>query len=183
MAKKAVAGLKPKEMVQYCIDAYLFGDVMKSVPKSISIESVSFELGSSYKLRRRAAISNKMRKLGITSCRQTVPSIEYGVRIDGVGREALKKMAKELSKETNEDMDFARVSRLTLSYKESEATFNRTAKATKPDETDLRKKLKLLGLVSSEGNVVELIRELSASKYSCKFQRVFSDTIICSTKG
>lgn len=179
--KNAVKGLKPKTMVQYCADVCYFNETLRAVPRSIKIESISFTMGNLMLKRKRKAVPNDLKRLGVTSSRETLNSTEHLVRMQGISsRKSLVDTARKLSGKLDEDLGWARVQRMELSYMGAKATFSKTTKAIHPDDSDMRRKLKVLGLTNSEGNIAPLIKELSAKKYSCTFQRTFSDHIICS---
>jgi hypothetical protein len=69
--------------------------------------------------------------------------------------------------------------RVEIAVGDNTAVFVRTKKEIHPDETDQRKKLTVLGLTSSEGNIVTILRALSAKKYSCKIEIIPTKRIMC----
>ena len=174
--------VKPKEMVQYCIDAQYLNEVLSlnTIPKSIEIESITFRVGNPLKKKKRRIVPNRLSKFGLTSCRETMPGFEYMGRFDNLTRASMVKLAREMCVTIDEDFEKIIVERISLSFEKAIAAFVKTTKAINPDVNDQRKKLKILGLTSSEGNIANLIKELSAKKYSCKFERTFSDHVICS---
>lgn len=172
--------LKEKTMTQYCLDTRYLLETLANVPKTISIESLSFRIGSPYSRQVKRVVPNRLRKMGVSYILERPETVEYAGQLVGLSKTSIVKAVREICSQINSDIAFVTVRMLILKFKNSSASFRDVTKEIRPDETDQRRKLKVLGMTTSEGNVAALIKELSAKKYSCTFQRVFTTHIICS---
>jgi len=172
--------LKPKVMTQYCLDTQYFMETLGAIPSSIGIENLRFRTGQYYSQRRKLKVTNKFARMGVTNISQASPSIEYSGNFKGMRKKEMIRTMKEFCKETGISIDKVRVDYISLSFNGASGYFSRTTKEIRPDANDQRRKLIVLGMSSSDGNVKSLLAELSAKKYSCTFERVFTNHIICS---
>lgn len=176
MIKKTTIGLS--QMVQYCLDTQCFEETLEAIPNNITIDSISLITGD-LRNRERIELTNNLRRMGITSLRKSTPSMEAGIKFVNTPKPAMKLLAKEICNKLGTDYKKIIVSRITLSLEEASVVLYRTKKSINPDSKDQRKKLTVLGVTSSEGNIVDLLRELSAKKFSCTIQNVMTKKIIC----
>ena len=109
------------------------------------------------------------------------PAYEAYLVFDQVTKTTIRKAIKEVSKALDLNEEAAYLKYIVLSNGQGSGKFERTTKEIRPDETDLRKKLTVLGLTDAEGKIQTLIADISAKKYVCKIQEVSTRTVICST--
>ncbi len=108
------------------------------------------------------------------------PSYEASLVFDQVDPSVIRNSIKEVGKALDLDTERAYFRYIILSNNDGTGKFERTTKEIRPDETDQRKKLIVMGLTEAEGKIQSLISDISAKKYSCKIQEITSRTVICS---
>ena len=168
----------PKIFTQYCIDAQYALEVLCKIPKSIKIESLTFDVGMPMR-RKKIVVPNALKKLGVTYMASSEPKIEVSGKVEECGRKEMATHIKEIANKFNYEPESVRVRSIKLSFNGTTAFFTSVTKAIHPDETDQRKKLRVLGLTSSEGNTAPMIQEINAKKYSCTFEIVPVRRVIC----
>lgn len=176
MIEKTTIGLS--QMVQYCLDTQYFEETLEAIPDNITIESISLITGD-LRNKERIELTNSFRSMGITSLRKSTPSMEAGIKFVNTPKPAMKSLAKEICNKLGTDYKKIIVNRITLSFGEASVVLYRTKKSINPNSKDQRKKLTVLGVTYSEGNIVNLLKELSAKKFSCTIQNVMTKKIIC----
>jgi len=172
-----------KDQTQHCIDAYLLDEVLAAIPQNVHILRLYATIGSTLHTRK-APVSNKLRRLGVTSMQvpRLVTSKRVTVLFEGASRNTIKNNCVKIAKEIGCTADEVWVDNCLLSYDNVNALFQRTTKELRPDDTDQRKKLKVLGLKHVNGDTKELLRVLSATSYKCDIQVVPVRTMICSKR-
>ena len=176
MIKNTTIGLS--QMVQYCLDTQYFEETLEAIPNSITIESISLITGD-LRNKEKVELTNSLRSMGITNLRKSTPSMEAGIKFVNTPKSSMKSLAKEICNKLGTNYKKIIVSRITLSLGEASAILYRTKKSINPDSKDQRKKLTVLGVTYSEGNITDLLKELSAKKFSCTIQSVLTKKIIC----
>ncbi len=173
-------GKAGKVLTQFCIDGYLVDEVLKGIPKDVIIFGAKVVVGKGFS-KHKTRIPNRLRKFGVTQLNMHEPAYEAFLVFDQVVRSTIVSSIKSVSEALELEVGGAYFKYLTLSNGEGTGKFERVTKEIRPDETDLRKKLTVLGLTDAEGKIQSLIGELSAKKYECKIQEVTTRTVICST--
>ncbi len=166
-------------LTQFCIDGYLVEEVLGLLPKGIKIFGAKVVVGSGFS-KCKTQIPNRLRKYGLQSLRTHIPTYEGDLVFDEVSKQTIKDSINGVCDALNLKNERAYFKYLTLSNGTAVGKFERTTKEIRPDETDLRKKLTVLGLTDGEGKIQGLIADISAKKYSCKIQEVVVRTVICS---
>lgn len=167
-----------KELTQYCIDAYLFDEVMNLIPQEIKIQNIQLEAGTTFG-KRKVIVPNHLKSLGVSYMREPYGQKEIYFNFEGISRAAIKKNVIEACSKLGLSRAMVKVRSIVLLYDGAEAYFVRTKKSIKPDETDLRKKLTVLGVVSGAGQMSKLYEKLSVKQYSCKFETVETRIVRC----
>jgi len=185
-AKRANAGqTKVKgEVRQYCIDAVYFPEVIKDIPKDVDIIEMRVRCGNPFG-RTKLAVSKEMRKLGILYRSIPKPDCkEVDIKFEGLTREQMAKNLKKICADENLDYSKAKVRSIVVTADGVTARFKEVKKEIRPDETDQRKKLNVLGLDITEkekgGHIAKLIRAMSLARYSCNMERIEVYRIMCS---
>jgi hypothetical protein len=166
---------------QYCIDAYLVDEVLKAIPSTLEIIGANILIGierSSHKV----VVPNKLKKLGVTYMRERQANLETNVTFYGpTAKSTILKNVSKISEIIGTDKRKAYFKTITLQNNEASVYFIRTTKEIKPDETDLRKKLKLLGAKSGQGKCSSIYAELGSigKNYVCGIEEVIGRVAIC----
>jgi hypothetical protein len=170
---------KDKRMIQYCIDAVHFTEVLNRIPSEVTINKLLFEIGNPLgKLREDPGV--KLKALGVNYIRRPHDRKEYNGSFEGISRSKMTQNVKEICKEVNVLISDVRVVGLHIEHKDVKAYFKRVKKDIRPDTTDQRKKLTLLGMESYEGEKISgLIAALSLDKYSCVYTPIDGIRIVC----
>jgi hypothetical protein len=169
---------KTREYVQYCIDAYRIEEVFNQIPKDVNIIGASAVVGKGYN-KHKIVVPTKLKKLGMQTMREHQPGIEGIMVFDAVSVNAIRKAIKAACAELGVDYDKAYFKYITLSNGDGVGKFKRCTKEIKPDETDLRKKLIVMGLEDADGDIKSLIRTLGASAYRCSIKEEVVRTMTC----
>ena len=93
--------------------------------------------------------------------------------------DAIKKYVKEGCIKSNINPDKAYFKFLLLSNGKGNVVFRLATKEIKPDSTDLRKKLKVLGATEGSGQVQSVIADLNAKKYKCVIKEEPVKFVMC----
>lgn len=172
-------GKHGQTLTQFCIDGYLVEEVLGMLPKNIKIFGAKVVVGTGFS-KHKTQIPNRLKKFGLQSLRTHIPSYEGDLVFDEVSRKSIKDSIKGVCEALNLKEEKAYFKYITLSNGTANGKFERTTKEIRPDETDMRKKLTVLGLTDAEGKIQGLVADISAKKYHCKIQEVTSRTVICS---
>jgi len=167
-----------KTGLQFCLDGYLVWEVLKMIPRNVHILGANVELGTHF-ASRKIPTPNALKKLGVSWMRETTPAKSCALVFDEVDRSTLEGNTKKVAEAMDIDYKKAIFRRLLLGNNEANGNFIRCTKEIKPDETDLRKKLKVMGLREATGKIQGLLADLSAQKYVCDFKIVEYKTAIC----
>lgn len=171
-------GKTGRTLTQFCIDGFLVEEVLKSLPKSITIFGAKVVVGKGFS-KHKTKIPNRLRKFGVSQLNIHEPAYEAYLVFDQVAKSTITKCIKQVSEALELDSTGAYFKYLTLSNGKASGKFERTTKEIRPDETDLRRKLTVLGLTDADGRIQSLISTLSAKKYECKIQDTSIRTVIC----
>ena len=163
---------------QFCIDGYLVSEVLAGIPEGVSIVGAQVRVGKSFN-KYKMVVPNKLKRKGVTAMK-TFPSVEVTVTFDAVAKGTITRIVKEACTILDIEAERAWFKYITLGKDGAAGKFVRCTKEIRPDETDLRKKLTVLGLVEGTGRISTLISALSAKKYECRMSEVPVRTIICS---
>ena len=174
-----------REEHQFVIDGYLVDEVLKQIPAQIKIVQAYINL-----MNRvpdvRIAVPNVLKKLGVTAMRDSGARKTVSVIFDKPSKEFIKQQVSKICKILNFPYEKAYFRYVVLSntpYDSKEYTalkFEHCTKEIKPNELDLRKKLRVLGATTGQGKVQSLISELGAHKYSCVIKEEPAKFIMCS---
>jgi hypothetical protein len=176
----------PKKMkkdgvtTQFCIDGYTVDEVLSDLPSNVSIIGAQVGVGQSFN-KRKMIVPTKLKKLGVASMRATLPTEEASLVFDEVDPKTIRKSIEGVCDIMGVEKNKSWFKYITLATADGSAfgKFERTTKEIRPDETDLRKKLTVLGLTEGRGKMSNLIRAISANKYECKMQEVSVRTVMC----
>ena len=177
--KKLAKGLKAKTAAQFCIDGYLVKEVLDGLPTGITILGAKILIGAVHQ-RRKIIVPTVMKKMGVQKLEESVVSQQATLVFDQTTKPTIKSMVKAVSAKMGVDPDAAFFKYITVKNGEAVGKFEHCTKEIKPDERDLRKKLRVLGLTDGEGKINTLIRDLSAKKYECQIKMEEVRTIVCS---
>jgi len=169
-----------KDITQFCIDGHLVEEVLGLIPAGIKIFGAKVVVGTGFS-KHKTQVPNKLRRFGLQSLRVHTPTYEGDIVFDEISKKGIKDSIKGVCDVLNLNQDRSYFKYLVLSNGSGTGKFERTTKEIHPDETDLRKKLIVLGLTDAEGKIQGLLAELSAKKYACKIQEVTTRTVICSS--
>jgi hypothetical protein len=181
-AKKLADEKQGRTVTQYCIDGILVHEVLNQINSDIKIIGAQVMVGKGFS-KHKVAISNRLKRLGVSSLRAHLPAQEASVVFDETTKEAIQKNIEGVAKEIGADPDKAYFKYITLDNGTCKGKFERTSKEIKPYDEDLRRKLIVLGLTDADGKVSSLIADLGAKKYECKIHFEEVRTIICSKIG
>jgi hypothetical protein len=170
---------KDKTVTQYCIDGYLVNEVLDDLPTGVTIIGAKVLIGSVHQ-RHKIVVPNRMKRLGVQMIQESVATQQATLVFDQVSKTVIKSKVAQVSRSMGVDPNLAFFKYITLQVTDATGKFEHCTKEIKPDETDLRKKLRVLGLEDAEGEVKNLIKVLSAKKYMCTIQHEQVRTIICS---
>ena len=172
--------MEGKMLTQYCLDSQYVLETLKSLPNDVKVETLRFRIGTSHKSKR-LTIPNKLSRLGVRYYRTSVPKLEAIGHFVSMTRTKMKEFIHNIAQEMGDtDVQKACVETMTVSHKGVNASFARVKKEIRPDDTDQRKKLHVLGLTTHEGNLVDLLKALSLTKYACKIDIRPTRVITCS---
>jgi len=180
-SKKEFPKLKRGVGIQFCIDGVLVHEVLKMLPKNIKIYGARVflkEFGKGNKI----VIQNALRRLGVTSIFERRSTKDVSITFDEVPREIIEHNTKKVCEMIGTNYLKAYFHTITLANKEASAQFSRTTKEIHPDETDLRKKLIVLGAIEGKGPVHNLFADIGAAEFECSVQEVTVRTAICKKK-
>ena len=168
--------------VQMCIDGYLVHEVLPMIPKSVNIVGANVMIsipGKSHKI----VVPNALRRLGVTYMREKFASKEASLVFDEVKPYLIEKNVKKICTAINADYKSAYFESLALSSQDASVRFHKMTKEIHPDETDLRKKAKVLGAKTGIGKVSNVYAALSASEYVCDFETIQVRIATCKKRG
>lgn len=167
-----------RDAIQYCIDGVLVKEVLETLPRDIIIIGAKVIVGKGFN-KHKVPISNKLKKLGVMSLRENLPAKEATLVFDETNKTTILEKTKAVAEILGAEVEKAYFSYLTLSNKAGSGKFSRVNKDMRPDDTDLRKKLTVLGLDEATGDVQSLVRDLSAEAYQCNIQEVVVRSYTC----
>ena len=176
--KKVAKKYKSKDETQYCIDGVLINEVLDNLSDKVEIIGAKVYVGLGYK-KKKLAISNKLKRLGVQSIYANEPNKQAIVVFDATTKATIKRKCREVAREIIADVDKAYFKYLTVRGADGSGKFERTTKDIRPDDTDLRRKMIVLGLTEAEGKVNSLLAVLHAEAYKCKIDTVEVRTFIC----
>lgn len=168
-----------KEEHQFVIDGYLVDEVLKQVPAGLKIIQ-AYVYAVDHKSTAKIAIPNSLKKLGVSSIYTAGSSKRVTLTFDQTSKENIKNKLDQVCKLLNLDRNRAYFRYVVLSNGEGTVKFEHCTKEIKPDETDLRKKLRVLGATLGTGKVQSVISNLNASKYVCHIKEQPVRFIMCS---
>lgn len=169
-----------KERNQYCIDAVLVDEVLKSLPNNITIIGARVRVGSPFK-REKAIVPNKLRRFGCNYMIHSLPSTEAVITVDQVKPSTITTAIKKVAEYIHADPSKATFKYITLSNGTATGKFERTTKDIRLDEKDLRKKANVLGLKEGQGKITSLIADLHAKNFRCSWEEVTVRIVTCHT--
>ena len=168
-----------KEEHQFVIDGYLIDETLKQIPDGINIIQAGvciYRIGTKHKI----MVPNVLKKLGIQSMREHGIAKEVIFVFDSIHKTSLVRNLKEACKKVELPYEKAYFKYIVLGNKEATGRFDHCTKEVKPDETDLRKKLRVLGCVSGTGKIQSLLADLGAHKYECRIKEEPVKFVMCS---
>lgn len=165
--------------IQYCIDSISFKEVMDMIPKTVEISDMWWEIGHTFG-KTRYNVPSKLQKLGVKYISMPSAGRRYNGRFTNIARTKMVDNIKAVCAEAGVGFDKARIDKMKLEYDGVEAIFKYNTKEIRPDNTDQRKKLKVLGVTDiTGGGLSKLLAQLSLNKYSCKIEEVTTKRVIC----
>ena len=168
-----------KDEYQFIIDGYLIDEVLKQIPAPVKIIQAYVHLiqrGSEHRI----AVPNVLKRLGVTSIRTHESGKMVSMIFDAISKHSLQQNVSKACKALNTPYDKAYFQYIVLGNAEASGKFMHCTKEVRPDETDQRKKLRVLGLVSGVGKVQGLVAELGAKKFHCSIKEQTIKVVMCS---
>ncbi len=169
-----------RDITQYCIDGYLVDEVLDSLPRDVKIIGAKVRIGQSYS-KHKKAVPSRLKKLGVWSLHEHKPAKEAILVFDETTKRIIKANVAKACEAIGETTDKAYFMYITLNTGTTTGKFVHTTKDKNPDDSDLRKKVRVLGLEDTDGNARALITALSAKKYTCRVETQTVRTIVCTT--
>ena len=167
-----------KEEIQHVIDGYLVQEVLKQIPPEIKILGGIIKISLINK-KKRMIVPNILKQCGVQSIWVGDGAKDVVITFDEISRNALIKNVKLACSRLNMPFERAYFSSLLLSNGQGNGRFEHCTKEQTPDETDLRKKLRVLGLVSGKDRVQSLIADIHAKKFRCMIKEEPAKFIMC----
>ena len=167
-----------KEEHQFVIDGYLVNEVLSHIPPTIKILGARV-IVNSMGLRHKVVIPNALRKCGISVITERAPSKECTFTFDATNEQIIRRYVKEGSIKLGLDPNKAYFQYVLLSNEKGNVMFRHCTKEIRPDETDLRKKLRVLGATEGTGQTQSVISELNAKKYRCVIKEEPVKFVMC----
>ena len=167
-----------KNATQFIIDGYTVEEVLKQIPDGIKILGAKIECyksGASRKIH----ISNALRKLGVTYIREFNDGKNIVLNFDETTPSRIKQNVKLACNLENLSYEKAIFKTLLIGNNEATGLFHHCTKEVRPDDTDLRKKMRVLGLISGQGKVHSLIQDIGAKKFHCSFKEETVRIMVC----
>lgn len=175
--KLAPVNMKKNEY-QFVIDSFLIKDVLKQIPNDIKIIQ-SQVLVYTQTAKKRVIVPNILKKKGVQYVRELGWAKEVVFVFDKASKELILKNVTDVCEKENLSLDKAYFKYIIFSNGDATARFEHCTKEQRPDETDLRKKLRVLGCVSGTGRVQGLISQLNATKFHCSIKEEVVKMIMC----
>lgn len=167
-----------KEEHQFVIDGYLVNEVLSQLPPTIKILGAAV-LAYSSAPKHKVVVPNTLRKLGIGVIYERSSIKEIKFSFDANSPEAIRRCVKEGCVKLNIDAAKAYFGYLLLSNGKGNVMFRHCTKEIRPDETDQRKKLRVLGATEGQGQVQSVISDLNAKKYRCVIKEEPVKFVMC----
>lgn len=168
-----------KEEHQFVIDGYLVDEVLSQIPASLTIIGASV-----YTVRRekssKVVVPNVLRKYGVSHIWKQGSTTRTALIFDQISKQALKDKIAHVCRVQGSEYQGSSFKYIILSNGKGTVKFEFCTKEITPDETDLRKKLKVLGAVMGQEQVQSVISDLNASKYKCVIRQEAVKLIMCS---
>jgi HrpA-like RNA helicase len=179
VGRKKIAPINmKKEEHQFVIDAYLVDEVLSQIPADIKIIQACI-----YCIKReknhRIIVSNALRKEGCSSAYLQGECVRYQLIFDQTTKSVIRSKYEKICELTGADRRYSYFRYLVLANKNGNVKFEHTTKEIKPDETDLRKKLRVLGATTGSGQVQSVISDLNAKKYRCSIKEEPVKFVMC----
>lgn len=170
---------KEVDKTQYCIDGVLIDEVLDYLPKK-GLKIIGAQIVvAMYEPRTRQPISNKMKRLGVTTISSRNKDVTAMVTFDETTPATIKRNVRLIAADLGAKYDKAYFKYLTVENGVTAGKFERTKKDITPTDGDLRKKITVLGLVDATGDVKSLIKSVSADAYVCNIQTVDARIMTC----
>ncbi len=170
---------KDRTITQYCIDGYLIDEVLDDLPTGVTVIGAKVLIGAVHQ-RHKIVVPNRLKRLGVQVIQESVVSQQATLVFDQVSKGTIKSKTKAVGVNIGADPKTAFFKYIVLGIPGATGKFEHCTKEIKPNEADLRKKLRVMGLTDASGKIADLIRQVSAHKYSCTIQFEEVRTIICS---
>lgn len=170
--KRKIRLKEESSKIQFCLESNRVEEVVKMISSEVNIIGASVRFGMPM-ARIKQIVPKKLRNLGVQSLTRTVSTSEVNICFDSITKEVIVKNVKEISK--NLDLDFKKAvfRNITIEKDGNVAKFESTTKEMLPkNSTDLRMKIKVLGLTAGKGKVNTLISSIGAKKFECQFEDV-----------
>lgn len=177
-AKKQAPVNMRNEAHQFVIDGYLVDEVLSQLPPTIQIIQACIrvhKIDSSRKL----VVPNALRKLGVGSMWSRGAAIACQIMFDQTSKENIKQKVAAVCKQMGFNRPRAYFKYIVLANAVGTLKFEQCTKEIKPDETDLRKKLRVLGATVGQGQVQNVIATLNAKKYKCVIKEEPVKFVMC----
>lgn len=175
--KQAPVNMRNEEH-QYVIDGYLVDEVLDQIPSTLSILGAHISVTGPQR-NSKVVIPNAARKLGVSSMYSRAAQTAGRMTFDQTSKSNIKTKVTEVCKVLGFVREKAMFKYITISNGKGVVRFNFATKEIKPDETDLRKKLKVLGATIGSGQVQSVISDLNAKKYRCTIKEEPVKFVMC----
>lgn len=168
-----------KDATQFVIDAFFIDEVLSLIPDGINIIQAEIWL---YKrdVDNRLMIPNVLKALGVIYMRESGMVKSTKLIFDETTKEQIKRNVQKVA--TALDMPYSKAyfKSIVLSNADGAGKFEHTTKEIRPDDTDLRKKLRVMGLTSGQGKVQALVAAINAKKFRCTVKQEAVRIVMCS---
>ena len=182
-ASKGAKRLAPvnmrKEEYQFVIDGTLVDEVLSHIPAGMNIVGAQVYTTKREKSSK-IVIPNALKKYGVTHIHKQGSATRTSMIFDKISRQGIKEKVHHVCKAVGSDYQGAYFKYIVLSNGKGTVKFQFCTKEITPDETDLRKKLKVLGAIMGQEQVQSVIQDLHASKYKCVIRQEPVKLVMCS---
>lgn len=155
------------------------------LPGNIAINGCTIRFGMPIS-RKKAPVPTRLKKLGVYRVNKIAEAIEAEIVLDKTSKRAIQKSVSGVAKITNMDPNKAAFRVLKLGNGTGRGLFKLTTKEMAPkdekDAVDLRKKAKVLGLETYEGNINNLLAAIGTEKFQCDIQDVVERKVVLCRK-
>lgn len=182
-ASKGAKRLAPinmrKEEYQFVIDGTLVDEVLSKIPNGMNI--IGAQVYTTHREKSsKIMVPNALKKYGVSHIYKQGSASRTSLIFDKISKQGIKEKVSYVCKSMNSEYQRAYFKYIVLSNGKGTVKFQFCTKEITPDETDLRKKLKVLGAIMGQEQVQSVISDLHATKYKCVIRQEPVKLIMCS---